>query len=205
MQCKNHPGESGVNTCNQCGSWLCDRCSFQRSGRIFCPHCAAQQSAPTKPDYSFATHHIDKSISWGLLFLFSVVIPLPGLNYMYMGFIKRGFVAMSAFFGAIYLTAMLGGGLSVLFAFSIPVLWITCTFDGFRMRARINAGEVIPDNIDDITSFIQRNRSILIGFLLLLLAVNLLGGILPWMLRLLRIIVPILIAVWAVQTLFKKR
>ena len=219
MQCKNHPEENGVNTCNQCGCWVCDKCGFERVGRIFCPHCAAQPNvsgagafvgpessgmAALRPEAYSSPKYTGKYISWGLLFLFSVIIPLPGLNYMYMGLIKRGLVAMGTFFGIIYLMSQIGGGLTVLFAFSIPVLILACIFDGFRIRTRINAGEVITDNIDDVTSFIRRNRIVIVGFLLILIAINLAGAILPWLVGLLRRAIPILLAVWVISALLKK-
>ena len=209
MQCRNHPEENGVNTCNQCGSWICESCSYERGGRIFCPNCVSQHTAvgtSASEIYKPTVSHVHKTISWGMLFLFSVIIPLPGLNYMYMGFIKRGLVAMSAFFGTIYFVTQFSGfgNLILPFVFAIPVLWLTCTFDGFRMRARINAGEVITDNIDDITAFAHRNRFVLISLLLLLVAINVIGGIMPWLVRILRHAIPILIALLAVQVLFRK-
>ena len=213
MQCRNHPTENGVNTCNQCGSWLCDRCSFERGGRIFCPSCASQQATGASASSSGLAdgsmpHHPGRNISWGLLFLFSIIIPLPGLNYMFLGLIKRGLVAMLAFFGVLYIAIQFFSGgtwqLGLLFILLIPVLLLACVFDGFRLRNRINAGEVVTDNIDDIVAFIRRNRVMLTGFLLLLVAVNVVGGVLPWVFRVLRNIVPILIAVWAIQALFRK-
>ena len=213
MQCRNHPEENGVNTCNQCGSWLCDKCSFERGGRIFCPSCAAQQATGgsgtyTKESVHPTVEHVSRSISWGLLFLFSVVIPLPGLNYMYLGLIKRGLVAMSAFFGTIYLSTQFGGGglwpLGMLFVFAIPVLWLACTFDGFRIRARINAGETVTDNVDEIVAFIRRNGKLLIGLLIFLLLANTIGAVLPGILMRLWRVVPILIAVWAVMMIIRK-
>ena len=221
MQCKNHPGENGVNTCNQCGTCLCESCSFERGGRIFCPECVAQgaiiggrssgggSSGDTTRSYRSTHGHMTKRyVSWGLLFLFSVIIPIPGLNYMYMGLIKRGLVAMSAFFGAIYLLIQFMSSstwaIGILFVFAIPVLWLATTFDGFRTRMRINSGEVISDNIDDIINFIRRNRSILIGFLLFLLIVNVISSVLPWIFGSLRHIVPIIIAIWAIHALLRK-
>ena len=198
MQCKNHPTAKGVNTCNQCGSWLCERCSFEHGGRIFCPSCAADNGTEAT-SYHAHSPGSAKYISWGLLFLFSVVIPLPGLNYMYMGLIKRGLLAMSAFFGLIFMTSQLSGGSSV-FAFAIPILIITCIFDGFNLRRRINAGEEVNDNIDEIINAIRRNRRIIASFVILLVVVRIVGIILPslgW-------IVPLIFVVWAVLTFFSK-
>ncbi|MCL2421494.1 MAG: hypothetical protein FWD03_06510 [Defluviitaleaceae bacterium] len=210
MQCRNHPTENGVNTCNQCGCWLCETCSFERGGRIFCPSCATQATgeAPAHGD-AYAGHHKPaRTISWGLLFLFSVIFPLPGLNYMYLGLIKRGLAAMAAFFGVIYMVIhFMSSGIipiGLMFIFAIPVLVLASIFDGFRLRNRMIAGEVVTDNIDDITAFLRRNRHVLIGFLLLLIAVNVIGGVVPWLVRVLRNIIPIIIAIWAVSLLFNK-
>ena len=204
MKCKNHPEENGVNTCNECGCWLCERCTFERTGRLFCPSCAAQQVGSDGPVEAEPLCYSQRK-SWGLLFLFSVIIPLPGLNYMYLGLIKRGLVAMSALFGIIYMAIILNGGLTALFVFAIPVLILTCIFDGFKLLSRINAGEEVSDNIDDITSFIRRNRVAITGFLLILLAINIVGGVLPWVVRTLRNVIPILIAIWAIHALFRKK
>jgi len=212
MQCRNHPEENGVNTCNECGCWLCDRCSFERGGRLFCPSCASQQGKEGTSGAVLTGRAMPsaagRSISWGLLFLFSVVIPLPGLNYMYLGLMKRGLVVMVAFFGLIYMIIQFSGGgfwpFGIIFAFAMPILILAGIFDGFRLRTRMVNGEMITDNIDDIITVIRRNRVMLTGILLLLIAVNVLGGILPWVMRALRTAIPIIIAVWAIQTLFKK-
>ena len=199
MQCKNHPAAKGVNTCNQCGSWLCERCSFEHGGRIFCPGCAADNGT-VQSSYHAHTPGSARYISWGLLFLFSVIIPLPGLNYMYMGLIKRGLMAMSAFFGLIFMGSQLAGGFSI-FAFAIPILVIACIFDGFNLRRRINSGEEISDSIDDILNTVKRNRRIILSFLLLLVIVHVVGSMLPFLGR----FIPIIFVVWAVLTFFSKQ
>ena len=203
MQCKIHPDENGVNTCNQCGIWICDKCSFERSGRIFCPNCAAQEAASIPAGSTVYTLpiHARRYVSWGVLFLFSVIIPLPGLNYMYMGLIKRGLVAMSVFFGTIYMASQFNGGISMLFGFAIPIILLASIFDGFQIRSRINAGEIVTDDINDITSFIRRNRTFFVGFLLALLAIQVIGGIIPGLTR----ILPVLIVIWIIHTLFLKK
>ena len=219
MQCKNHPTENGVNTCNECGSWICDSCSFERGGRIFCPNCAAQQAKPTPPtkphiphsDRGYDLRHVDKTVSWGILFLFTVMFP-PGVNYMYLGLIKRGLLALASFFGMVYMMVtqlmQFGGGafpLVFLFIFAIPILWLTCAFDGFRIRTRLSAGEVVTDNIDDITAFIKRNRGVIAIILLVIFAIPLVNNMIPVLARILRNLVPICLAIWAIKALFNKK
>jgi len=119
-----------------------------------------------------------------------------------MGLVKRGLVAMIAFFTTIFLTVQFNGtgGLGLIFLFAIPVLILVSIFDGFNLRRRINAGEEITDNVDDIVNFVRRNRTMIIAFLLLLAVIGVIGSILPWLIR----IVPIVIAIWALLVLVRK-
>jgi len=144
-------------------------------------------------------------VSWGLLFLFSVVIWLPGLNYMYLGLIKRGLIAMSAFFWALFLAISFNGMFSLLFVSAIIILVFVSIFDGFKIRNKINAGEDVYDNIDDITDFLRKNKSFITGFLLILVAASLVGGIMHGIIHTVRNLLPILIAIWAIHALLKKR
>ena len=118
---------------------------------------------------------------------------------MYMGLIKRGLMAMSAFFGLIFMISQLSGVFNIL-AFAIPILVITCIFDGFNVRRRINAGEEISDSIDDIITAIKRHKRIIVSFLILMVVVYVVGSMLPFLGR----FIPIIFIVWAVLTFFSK-
>jgi len=132
---------------------------------------------------------------------------IPGLNYMYMGLIKRGLLAMIAFFGTIYMgiqLSMNGFGFGIIFFLAIPIIICVSIFDGFRIRRRINAGEVITDNVDDIIAFVRRYRSVIVGLLLVLVAINIFGSIAPGIIRVLRNLVPIMLVLWVILTVFDK-
>lgn len=224
MQCKIHPTEKGVNTCNQCGCWLCEKCTFESSGRMFCPDCVSRQVSDVAKGFNEGHYdarfderfdakfderkHVSRSISWMLLFIFTACIPLPGLNYMYLGLIKRGLVTMGAFFGMIYLGITFSDGsfghLGLIFFFAIPAIWLASAFDGFRLRARINAGEVISDDLEDIIKFFRRNRIFFAGIIIILLSIQVIGFILPGLFRILRNLLPVLVALWALKALFIK-
>ena len=167
MQCRNHPTQPAANTCNQCGSWLCEECTVDIQGRLFCRGCLAElSSSPVAAPPPSATRPV--RISGGLLFLFSCFFP-PGTNYMYMGLIKRGLATMSGFFLLIYMVSVAPWRLTTLFAFGIPILFITCIFDGFSIRRRINAGEAVPDGVGDFISTMLHNKVvtlIILGILL---------------------------------------
>ena len=182
MQCRTHADLTGVNTCNQCGDWLCEDCTVEINGRIFCRSCLSQMpgaSAPPKAETPHAAAYAvppgsKRFISWGVLFLFSCVIPIPGLNYMYEGLIKRGLAAMAGFFLLIYamIQFFIMGvwQIGLLFALTLPVYMLTNIFDGFHIRRRVNAGEVVLDDIDDVLAFIKRYKGVFIALAVVLLA-----------------------------------
>ena len=169
MSCLYHSDRSAVNTCSKCGAWLCDGCSVEIDGRVVCKTCISRElgnaphahthSADPRAAYTappaYGYPPAAPRVNIVMMFFLSA---LPGANYMYMGLIKRGLCVMAAFFASIYATAMFGG---MPFAFIIPILAITSMFDGFRIRRLINAGESVPDNIDDVREFIRTHRAVI--------------------------------------------
>lgn len=182
MQCRTHPEINGVNTCNQCGDWLCEDCTVEINGRIFCRRCLAQLAGAPAPEAPRVARTVSSTtprhINGGLLFLFSFFMP-PGVNYMYEGLLKRGLAALSGFFLLVFLTAQFSGAwpLNLVFGLMFPVLVLFSIFDGFHIRRRINAGETVNDDVDDILNFIRRNKHIIIGFVVLLLALSLVNTV----------------------------
>ena len=220
MYCRRHPDHNGVNTCNQCGEWLCEDCTVEINGRNFCRSCLKELAKEPKPytsDYNDKNEKNDDEpgyyapkrrhtgmhrVSGLMVLIFSC---LPGVNYMYMGLIKRGLVALLGFFLLVYMTAQFRfWPISMLMGLSFPVYILACTFDAFNTRRRINAGEHVEDNIDDIISFIKRNKHILIGFLVLIIALSLINtaySALPYSIRR---IIPITVVALGLYLLAKK-
>jgi hypothetical protein len=177
-----HPDVNGLNTCNQCGDWLCEACTVEIDNRIYCRRCLAklarEPEAPRGPVSGHAAppHSRAKArhISGGLLFVFTCLTPVSGVNYLYEGLIKRGLAAMGGFFLLIYLTATFTfWPFSLIFGLSIPIYWLACAFDGFHIRRRMNAGEIVNDDVDDVIGFIKRNKRLIVAFAALLLALAL--------------------------------
>ena len=192
MNCRKHPARTAINTCGECGDWLCEECTAEVSGRVYCIPCLQKKWSrehghdpenflPPPPPYphTHARGHVPgepypKHVSWGLLFVFSF---LPGLNYMYEGLIKRGLFAMISFFLTTYLAGMFG---EPMFGFAIAVLWFASFFDGFRIRRILNAGVAVPDNVDDITDFFKAHKAAIILFILAFLALGIIGWFSNW-------------------------
>lgn len=106
------------------------------------------ESGYRKTDYTEPYHR--KKIGSFLLFFLSF---LPGANYMYMGFMKKGTLAMFSFFTTIYLISFLE---SFAFVMLLPMIWFFSFFDGFRIRRSINDGIYVEDSIDEVVSFVKK-------------------------------------------------
>lgn len=146
-----------------------------------------------------------RHVYWGLLFLFSVCLPLPGINYMYMGLIKRGLAVMSGFFLLIFLMAMSSSGpVITLAAFAMTMLVITAIFDGFNIRRRINSGEVVEDGVGNLVNSILENKiltTVIVVIILLLIASSVIGAVL----NILRVLIPIAVIAFGILVVCRAR
>ena len=104
-----------------------------------------------------------------LLFIFSAV---PGLNYMYLGLMKRGLFFMTLFFIAIFASHELGIRLLM---FAVFILMCYSLFDGFRARRLLMDGFVVPDASDDIIAFFKRHKAAVIILVLVAIFTGLAG------------------------------
>ena len=208
MQCRTHPTTSAYNTCNQCGDWLCEECTVDIQGRLFCRTCLMKMAAPGSAPYSVpplppGVMPAKKRVSGGLLFLFSFFFP-PGINYMFMGLIKRGLAALIGFFLIIYFINVSNMPLTLLFGLALPVYFLTCIFDGFNIRRRINAGEAVGDNIDGVILFLKNNQ-IICWVLLALVGFSVLGSVMGIFIRLIRWLMPLVIIGLGMYLLFRHK
>jgi hypothetical protein len=91
---------------------------------------------------------------------------IPGLNYMYIGLMKRGMFFMSMFFMLIFISSTLHTPVPM---FALFMEMCYSFFDGFKIRRQILNGENVPDEITDVTTFFNANKSIItIVFLMIL-------------------------------------
>ena len=204
MQCRTHPTTPAFSTCNQCSDWICEECTVDIQGRLFCRGCLTKLAAPGSAPHPAMPVPMPgkRRISWGLLFMFSF-LP-PGVNYMYMGLIKRGLVALCGFFLLVYFIGVSNPPLTFLFSLAMPVFVLTCIFDGFNIRRRINAGEIVGDNIDGAINFLRRNKYV--GWIIFtLVGVTVLSSVLDVFFTLVRWLMPSIIIVFGLYLLLRRK
>ena len=204
MQCRTHPTTPAFNTCNQCGDWLCDDCTVDIQGRQLCRNCLAKLAGPAGPHPAMPSSMPGgRRISWGLLFFFSAFFP-SGVNYLFMGLIKRGLAALSGFFLIIYFIGVSDMPLTMLFSLALPIYVLTCIFDGFSIRRRINAGEVVGDNIDEVVGFLRRNKYV--GWIILaLIGFSVLSSVVGVFIRFVGWMMPTIIIVMGLYLLLRRK
>jgi hypothetical protein len=129
---------------------------------------------------------------------------------MYLGLMKRGLAAMCGFFLLIYLLTLvagsfLGGPLTVLLALSLPVCYLTYTFDAFNIRRRMLNGETVHDNIDDVIAFFRRNSKALIVIVLMCVLLGAAGSLVSAIIRPFHNIVPLLLIGFCLYAVLRKK
>jgi len=123
---------------------------------------------------------------------------------MYMGLMKRGLAAMCGFFLLIYVAIGASFPLALLLWLSVPVFYISSIFDGFNVRRRINAGEVVRDDIGDALNGIISNK-FLRTLVLAVVAIVILVSILDFAVTVITAVFVPLVIVFVLYILLKKK
>jgi hypothetical protein len=146
-----------------------------------------------------------------MLALLTVFLPIPGVNYMYEGLIKRGLVAMGGFFFLIFLIIFTGYGLgdpfwplSLALSLTLPVYWLACLFDSLRVRRQINAGEAVKDEIDDMILFVKSHKRLILGLIVVLVAMSVISFIVTAFAHPLQQLLPYIVVGFGLYVLFSR-
>ena len=166
MHCYKHIDNLSVSLCAGCKNHICAECSVNVYDSYYCKDCvaelfkpyrSAQDNAPKPPPQAhYPPPPTPSSLRYRksrlLTFIFSL---LPGLNYMYLGLMKRGLFFMTFFFSLSVLIREIRIGM---FSFTIFMLMCFCLFGSFRIRRLLQDGFDVPDSIDDVFSFYRSNK-----------------------------------------------
>jgi len=130
---------------------------------------SSQPPPPPADDYIYNQGHARRYRKSAFLTLILAII--PGLNYMYLGLMKRGLFFMTVFFATTVIIRETGARL---LGFGVFMLICYALFDGLRIRRLMMDGFAVPDATDDVVEFSKQHKKPL----LLFLAVTILFGIL---------------------------
>lgn len=179
MNCYTHSQKEAVTRCSECGNYICEECAVDVNGRYMCKKCVEKVASGRGSGHGERNHYRRsrppmapgmpepiKDINAFFLFCLSAI---PGLNYMYMGLMKRGLFFMSSFFLLIFLTAFLSAP-SILFI--VFILMCYSFFDGFNYRRHILLGEYVKDDVNDIAPFFIKYKGIIIMGVVLVAALS---------------------------------
>jgi uncharacterized membrane protein (DUF485 family) len=172
MKCVFHNDRDAELVCPSCGRPVCRECTAVIGGRTVCRACAYNmQNVPAQK------MRPGDDISGFLFFIFLVI---PGLRHMYLGFMKRGFQFLTAFFGTITVAAFLGGNLGTVLIPVIFIIWFYSAFDSYQIRKLMLKGEKPEDKpifddfgFDDVKNFIVKRKK-LTGVIIVILGIYML-------------------------------
>jgi len=174
-------------------------------GRQLCRGCLGKLAMPVADPSHSGTPVAPggRKISKGLLLFFSLFLP-TGVNYLYMGLIKRGLAALIGFFLIIYIIGVSRMPLTLLFGLALPIYVLTCIFDGFSIRRRIVAGEYVADNIDEVVNFLRRNKYVT-WIIIAIIGLSMVGTVVGIFIGLIRWLMPALIIVAGLYLLLRRK
>ena len=167
MNCHFHQDMMAVSTCSQCLKDICQEClTYTDDGKPICKYCAREieSSGRQNENVSYVTMQGNKSILW--LFLLSF---LPGLNYMYIGLVKRGLFFIATFLMATYITIETWSIASLLAMF---VIFATSLIDGFVKNGKMLIGLPVKDDISDIITFLKKHKAFFVPVVILIIILS---------------------------------
>lgn len=142
MNCVNHSDAAAVAYCRTCGKALCNTCSRNVSGVVYCETCLAEKmhgaaaaGAPPRPPAGAVVPPQSRPVVAGLLGF------IPGVGAMYNGQFMKGVIHALGFVVLIFLTAHVSGILGIFIGFFVFYM----VFDAYKTAEAIQHGMPVPD------------------------------------------------------------
>jgi len=141
MNCANHSDAAAVAYCRTCGKPLCNACSRNVGGVVYCETCVAEKmhgeaapGASTRPPVQAVIPPQTRPMVAGLLGF------IPGVGAMYNGQFMKGVIHALTFVVLIFLTTHIGI-LGILIGFFVFYM----VFDAYKTSEAIQLGLPLPD------------------------------------------------------------
>ena len=142
MNCVNHSDAPAVAYCRTCGKALCNVCSRNVGGVVYCETCLAEKmhgaatvGAPPRPPAGAVVPPQSRPVVAGLLGF------IPGVGAMYNGQFMKGVIHALAFVVLIFLTDHVSGILGIFIGFFVFYM----VFDAYKTAEAIQHGMPVPD------------------------------------------------------------
>ncbi len=140
MNCYKHPEQPAENRCSLCERTLCDECQIRIGNDTYCHDCV-QNAVKTRRAEQTIKQRPGEEKSRFFAFILSF---MPGVGYMYLGLMKRGFQTLITFLVSIFLSAWVDLQ-DVIMPIVVPVLMFYTIFDTQQLVRKLNGGEVVED------------------------------------------------------------
>jgi len=142
MNCANHNDAAAVAYCRTCGKPLCNACSRNVGGAVYCETCVAEKmhgaaatpGIPNRPPLQAVVPPQSRPVVAGLLGF------IPGVGAMYNGQFMKGVIHALTFVVLVFLTTHIGV-LGILIGFFVFYM----VFDAFKTSEAIQQGLPLPD------------------------------------------------------------
>ncbi len=151
MGCYYHPERESKNFCSKCNKPLCEECSIETNGKVFCKECVAEEVKRIKV----------KRKSPSLAAILSIV---PGLGAIYNGQILKGISFILIFASLVGLEDYARNFENIIFGLMIAGFYLYMIIDSYNSARAINLG------LEDVFSY-PKEGSTLFGITLLFLGI----------------------------------
>ena len=143
MNCANHSSAAAVAYCRSCGKPLCNACSRNVGGAVYCETCVAEKmpgatatpGAPNPVRTDVVIPPQSRPVVAGLLGF------IPGVGAMYNGQFMKGIIHALTFVVLIFLTDNVSGIIGILIGFFVFYM----VFDAYKTSEAIQHGWPLPD------------------------------------------------------------
>ena len=182
MNCSKHYDRVAINRCNECGEYMCDECSVSINSVPYCKDCVAKMAAHSSESGARhaqrmshqsgrgpAPRTVKRGGGMNSFFLFCLSC-VPGLNYMYLGLMKRGMFFMTLFFMITFVAVSLDAPMFMMLLF---IEFCYSFFDGFRLLGFMRDGYAVDDNVNDIMEIYTSQKRPIIVFSVVAVALSL--------------------------------
>lgn len=172
MKCYIHPSIDATQTCSECGKAICDACSMEINGKVYCRSCTEKLAGARSPAQVTpqAPPVVQNPLGPAIprkepILALILSFFIPGLGHIYDGLIKKGITILVGYiviWFLIFMFAMMTPSSTAssssssgspfacctcIFFLAMIAVWIFGMYDSFVSAQRISRGEQVSDKL----------------------------------------------------------